>query len=206
MKKPIVLGAALALSLGGLAVAAAQGQGGSDRGGDGPWGAFMERFSAQDREAFIDARIAAVHAGLKLSPEQEKLWPPVEEAVRGLVAQRRAERQGWRDRLSPGSVLNDAPGMLRAMADAQAARAEATRKLADALGPLYASLDEAQRRRLLVLARPLGRLARHGGMGPMGHHHMGHMGHRHMGRHDMGHDRMDHDRMGEFGPGGMPGR
>lgn len=166
MRKPIVLGTALALSLGGLAAAAAQGPGGSDRpGGHGPWGAFMDPFSAQDREAFIDARIAAVHAGLKLSPEQEKLWPPVEEAVRGLVAQRRAARQAWRERLNPSAVLNDAPGMLRAMADVQAARAEGTRKLADALGPLYATLDEAQRRRLLVLARPKGRFARHGGMG-----------------------------------------
>src|ERR1700732_5272177 len=40
------------------------------------------RLSPEDRAAFADARIAAVHAGLKLSPDQEKLWPPVETAVR----------------------------------------------------------------------------------------------------------------------------
>src|SRR5580693_5880051 len=40
------------------------------------------RMSPEDRAAFADARIAAVHAGLKLSADQEKLWPPVESAVR----------------------------------------------------------------------------------------------------------------------------
>jgi hypothetical protein len=43
------------------------------------------RMSPEDRAAFADARIAAVHAGLKLTPDQEKLWPPVEAAVRDLV-------------------------------------------------------------------------------------------------------------------------
>ena len=43
------------------------------------------RLSAEDRAAFADARIAAVHAGLKLSADQEKLWPAVESAVRDLV-------------------------------------------------------------------------------------------------------------------------
>ena len=47
-----------------------------------PW--FQEHFrmSSEDRAAFADARIAAVKAGLKLTPDQEKLWPPVEAAVR----------------------------------------------------------------------------------------------------------------------------
>src|SRR5439155_18539612 len=48
-----------------------------------PW--FREhvlRFSPQDRAAFAEARIAAVKAGLQLNPDQEKLWPPVEAAVR----------------------------------------------------------------------------------------------------------------------------
>ena len=41
--------------------------------------------SVEDRAAMADAKIAAVHAGLKLSADQEKLWPPVESAVRDLV-------------------------------------------------------------------------------------------------------------------------
>src|SRR6201986_4529989 len=50
-----------------------------------PWTHEHKRLSAEDRAAFADARIAAVHAGLKLTADQEKLWPPVEAAVRDLV-------------------------------------------------------------------------------------------------------------------------
>ena len=46
------------------------------------WGHGFSRMSPEDRAAFADARIAAVHAGLKLTADQEKLWPPVEAAVR----------------------------------------------------------------------------------------------------------------------------
>src|SRR5450432_993940 len=47
-----------------------------------PWFHHQMRMNPEDRAAFADARIAAVHAGLKLTPDQEKLWPPVETAVR----------------------------------------------------------------------------------------------------------------------------
>src|ERR1700760_5133412 len=40
------------------------------------------RMNPEDRAAMVDARIAAVHAGLKLTPDQEKIWPPIEAAVR----------------------------------------------------------------------------------------------------------------------------
>ena len=46
------------------------------------------RMNPEDRAAFADARIAAVHAGLKLTPDQEKLWPPVETAVRDFAKMR----------------------------------------------------------------------------------------------------------------------
>src|ERR1700704_6497927 len=39
-------------------------------------------FSPADREAFLDARIAALRAGLRLTPKQEKLWAAVETALR----------------------------------------------------------------------------------------------------------------------------
>jgi hypothetical protein len=38
--------------------------------------------SDADRAAFLDARIAALHAGLTLTADQEKLWPAVESAIR----------------------------------------------------------------------------------------------------------------------------
>ena len=125
------------------------------------------RFSPEDMDAFTDARIAALRAGLRLSPDQEKLWAPVEEAIRGLVRLRRDQVRVWRE--SRGQARDDIPGLLRAMADRQAARADALRRLADAAAPLYALLDEGQKRRLLVLARALRPHfgAMHHGAGPM---------------------------------------
>jgi zinc resistance-associated protein len=111
------------------------------------------RFSPEDIEAFTDARIAALHAGLKLNPEQEKLWPPVEQAIRDLVKMRREEFRSWRESRREGR--DDLPGFLRGMAERQASRAEGLRKLAEASAPLYATFDEAQKRRLRVLVRQM---------------------------------------------------
>jgi zinc resistance-associated protein len=161
----VVLCAALA---GGAAVAFAADGSPFARGEGGPpraWSAW-QRFSAEDRAAFADARIAALHAGLKLNPDQEKLWPPVEGAMRDFAKLRREQREARRAR-GPDGMREDAPAALRAMADAQGARADALRKLADAAQPLYATLDEGQKRRAMVLARPMG--PRHGPhAGPLG--------------------------------------
>src|SRR6201986_3101077 len=72
MKKVLLAGVA-ALAIAGSTVVYAQHR---------PWFHEHMRMSPEDRAAFTDARIAAVHAGLKLSPDQEKLWPPLETAVR----------------------------------------------------------------------------------------------------------------------------
>ena len=120
-----------------------------ERGG----GTMMGRFSAEDMDAFTDARIAALRAGLRLSADQEKLWPAVEDAIRGLVKQRRDQMREWRE--SRGQRSDDIPALIRGMADRQAARAEALRKLADSAAPLYATFDDAQKRRLRVLMRGL---------------------------------------------------
>lgn len=127
-------------------------------------GSMMGRFSSEDMDAFADARIAALRAGLKLSADQEKLWPAVEDAIRGLVKQRRDQMQERQE--SRGQRSDDVPGIIRGMADRQAARAEGLRKLADATAPLYATLDEGQKRRLQVLMR---RLRPHGMIGGRGY-------------------------------------
>ena len=170
----IGLGAAGALALAAFAQASvaqdrAPGRdGGFSDGADFSRGP-RARMSPEDRAAFTDARIAALHAGLKLNADQEKLWPPVEAAIRDLTKQRQEARQARRDRfLAMREQLDrDVPGMLRFMADRQAASAEALRKLADASAPLYAALDEGQKRRMTRLARGfmrtgMGRMHRHG--------------------------------------------
>ena len=80
------------------------------------WGhgrAHFGRMSPDDRAAYADARIAALKAGLRLSAEQEKLWPPVEATLKDLAAKRlqrqeerraqRAERRERREEWRRGS-------------------------------------------------------------------------------------------------------
>lgn len=141
--------------------------GGMMRQGLGMPGGMMGRFSPEDMSAFIDARVAAIHAGLKLSAEQEKLWPPVETAMRNLANLRVIMMQTMRQ--SQGMMASDPVGLLRGMADRMSQEADAMRKLADAASPLYATLDEAQKRRLQVLVRMGSRgMMGRGMMGPGG--------------------------------------
>ena len=96
------------------------------------------RPGAEDIAAFGDARIAALHAGLKLTAEQEKLWPPVESALRDLAKQR-SERFAAR---ANADGPEDPIERLNLRADVMGQRATGLKKLADAAGPLYKSLDE----------------------------------------------------------------
>ncbi|MDA9426252.1 Spy/CpxP family protein refolding chaperone [Bradyrhizobium sp. CCBAU 53380] len=115
------------------------------------------RVNPEDRAAFVDARIAAVHAGLKLNADQEKLWPPVEAAVREF-AKLRIDRANAR--MNAGSGDADKPedpvARLRQRAEDMAASSAALKKIADAADPLYKTLDEGQKRRLAVLTRHRG--------------------------------------------------
>jgi LTXXQ motif family protein len=112
------------------------------------------RLTPEDRAAFVDARIAAVHAGLKLTPDQEKLWPPVEAAVRDFAklridrinAQVKAMGEGRDQQREEDPVTR-----LRERADNMVVSAAAMKKIADAADPLYKALDDSQKRRLAIL-------------------------------------------------------
>ncbi|MGH6834502.1 MAG: Spy/CpxP family protein refolding chaperone [Methylocella sp.] len=108
-------------------------------------------FSPADREAFLDARIAALHAGLKLSPEQEKLWPAVETAVRTAATSAMARRQKFKDAAAPASLID----RLRRRGENAVARGQNLEAIADAAAPLYATLSEDQKHRLPVLMHGL---------------------------------------------------
>jgi hypothetical protein len=100
-----------------------------------------------DVKAFADARIAGLKAGLQLTPDQEKKWPPVEQALREL-AQARMERVA---KIRAESGSEDAISHIRERADAMTQTAAQLRKLADAAEPLYQSLTDDQKRRLRFL-------------------------------------------------------
>lgn len=126
-----------------------------------PW---MEHFhhvrmNPEDRAAFVDARIAAVHAGLKLNADQEKMWPPVEAAVRDFAKLRldraNARMTGPGDARS-GDKPDDPVARLRQRAEDMGASSAALKKIADAADPLYKSLDDGQKRRLALLTHHRG--------------------------------------------------
>ena len=138
-----VLAGSTALAIAGATLAYAQ-QGPAGRDIAQRW-----RPSVEDINAFGDARIAALHAGLKLSAEQEKNWPAVESALRDLAKQR-SERFAAR---ASADRPKDPVERLALRADVMTQRGAALKKLADASGPLYKSLDDAQKHRFIVLAR-----------------------------------------------------
>lgn len=155
------------------------------------WSYGHMRMNPEDRAAFADARIAAVHAGLKLSADQEKLWPPVEAAVKEF-AKLRIDRANARMNAEKDDNSQQKPddpvARLRERADNMATSAAAMKKIADAADPLYKTLDDGQKRRLAVLTHMEHRFG-----GGEGWRHHGMMGG--MGPGGMGMDRgSDHDR------------
>jgi hypothetical protein len=182
MKKAILAGVAAIAIAGSTAVYAHQHH---------SWSHDFSKLSPQDMTALADSRIAAIHAGLTLTPDQEKLWPPVEKAIRDFAKLRvdranarmeakKETKSGSKNEEAQKQTPVDQVARLRERADRMAETAAALKKIADAADPLYKTLDDGQKRRLMILTR-MG----HGfGMGGGWHHH----------RFDRG-DR-DHDRGG----------
>src|SRR5258706_15561825 len=117
-----------------------------------PWSHEHMRMSPEDRAAFTDARIAAVKAGLKLTPDQEKLWPPVEAAVRDFTKLRIDRANARMNAQSDGSQHPQKPddmvARLRERADTMATSEAARRRIADAADPLNMNPDDAKKRPL----------------------------------------------------------
>ena len=138
-----MLAGTTALAIVGASLAYAQQSGSDDFQRVQRW-----RPTAEDITAFGEARIAALHAGLKLTAEQEKNWPPVEAALRELAKQR-SERFAAR---ASADRPKDPIERLNLRAEVMGQRAATLKKLADAAGPLYKSLDESQKHRFVMLA------------------------------------------------------
>ena len=112
------------------------------------------RFTPEDRAAFLDARIAALKAGLELNADQEKNWPPLESAMRDLAKERAARVAAWRAGHDGGGGEARDVNPIDRLAHASerlSARAAELQKLAAAAKPLYDSLDDGQKRRFAVL-------------------------------------------------------
>lgn len=162
-----------------------------------------QRPSPETRARLDEGRIAMAKAALKLTPEQEKLFTPVEEQVRAAFKsreekraerdkrreERRAERQSGAqkgERKRP-----DLAERFEQMSVRMAERAERMKAFAGAFKPFYTSLTDEQKDVLRPLIRDLApgfgrgghkgsRWAHGGGWGPEGRGHGGWHG-RHRG-------------------------
>ena len=65
-----------------------------------PGAGALERLSTADVTALTDARINLVKAALQLTPDQEKYWPAIEEAIRARAKDRQARLQNVEARVS----------------------------------------------------------------------------------------------------------
>ena len=116
--------------------------------------------SAEDQKTLTDLRIDLVKAALQLTPAQEKLWPPVESAIRARAEDRKAriakiqETVGRRADESRAEVLRnrDPIAFLQRRSEALAQRSADLDKLAEAWQPLYKTLSPEQRQRMAALA------------------------------------------------------
>ena len=119
-----------------------------------------ERLSAADQKTLTDLRIDLVKAALQLTPAQEKLWPPVESAIRARAEDRKArvakiqETVGRRADESRAEALRnrDPIAFLQRRSEALAQRSADLDKLAEAWQPLYKTLSPEQRQRMGALA------------------------------------------------------
>jgi hypothetical protein len=119
-----------------------------------------ERLTEADLNTLTDVRIHLVKTALQLTPDQEKFWPAIEDAIRARTKDRQARIAASAARLreqgdrSPIEVLRDRNPVefLQRHAEALAQRAADLKKLADAWQPLYPTLSPEQKRRMAALA------------------------------------------------------
>ena len=118
------------------------------------------RLSAADVAELTDARVNIVKTTLQLTPDQEKLWPAIEDAIRTRAKDRQARIANVESRAaelrgkSLLEVLRDRNPIefLNRRSDALAQRAAELKKLAAAWQPLYQTLSPDQKKRMGHLA------------------------------------------------------
>jgi hypothetical protein len=148
MWKPVIAAtAALALIGSTLVYAQQQGSGGHQITPD----RYVKR---------ANARIAAIKAGLELTPDQQQKWGAYQQSLEDLIqfrAQRIQARQAAQQvNAQPAKKGGGDPfARLSRRADTMTQSAPLVKKMADAGEPLYQSLSDAQKGRFKMLTRAL---------------------------------------------------
>ena len=132
-----------------------------------------------------DGRVAMAKAALKLSPDQEALWAPVEAKIRAGFEERRVKREAWAakreerraakaekgdgdkkaEQLALPERIEKRSQRLTERAAKMTERAAKAKEFAETLKPLYASFTEEQK---AVASQVLSHFGQ-GGRGPRGH-------------------------------------
>lgn len=121
----------------------------------------MAHPSDADFKSLTDARVAMIKAALQLTPDQEKYWPAVEDAIRARAKNRQArwERVAELRDNGPMEALHEKNPieLMQRRAERLSQRGADLKKVADAWEPLYKTLSEDQKKRMafvtLVAAR-----------------------------------------------------
>jgi hypothetical protein len=119
----------------------------------------QDRITAADAETLSDARVNIVKSTLQLTPDQQKLWPAVEDAMRARGKDRKTRIQDAKEQAGElrGKNLSEVlsnrnpADFLNRRADDLAQRAADLKKLATAWSPLYQTLTDEQKHRLAHL-------------------------------------------------------
>lgn len=150
------------------------------------------RMSDGARERLDEGKLAMAKAALKLTPEQDKLWQPIEGQLRDAYKTRTERRAEWKKlREERQAARKDGkeqprPNMaerFEKMSKRMSERADKFKAFSSAFSPFYASLNDEQKEVLRPLMRDLAPFdGKRGGPrwasrgwgpegGPRGHHH-----------------------------------
>jgi LTXXQ motif family protein len=112
----------------------------------------MRHPSAADLNALTDARVGLIKAALQLTPDQEKYWPAVEEAIRTRVKNRQARLERVAELRDSGPMEavseRNSVELMQRRAERLSQRAADLKKEADAWEPLYKTLSQDQKKRM----------------------------------------------------------
>ena len=111
----------------------------------------MRHPSAADLNALTDARVGIIKAALQMTPDQEKLWPAVEDAIRARAKNRQARLERVAELRDSGpmeAAERNPVELMQRRAEALSQRAADLKKVADAWEPLYKTLSADQKKRM----------------------------------------------------------
>ena len=113
--------------------------------------------SAADLKSLTDMRVGVIKAALQLTPDQEKLWPAVEDAIRARAKNQQARLERFaelRDTATTDAMRDRNPvDLMQRRADNLVQRGTDLKKLADAWEPLYKTLSQDQKRRMVFVSQ-----------------------------------------------------